>query len=331
MLTVTWRLPVADGEFAALDTQRHDLLELLIRLFADRLLAVVRRGMPRRYLAHEEDLALLRGKLNVKRQFTHLAVRPDRLACRFDELSEDTPLNRVFKAAVIRLVGIARSAANTRRLAELTARFEFVSDSPDPLREFVQFDRTNTAFHDLYRLARLFLSEDWQSTTGGRAEGFTLLFAMNSLFEEFIGQSLKRALASHLVHLQHSKHCVVTSADGRLFGLRPDAVIKKTAPIILDTKWKHLTFEEKTLGVAQSDIYQMLAYAQAYDASRLVLLYPWHKEIGEPGIISRDWKITGTSRRLDIATIDVGQPEQVTETLRDIAGCPAISVPRSVT
>ena len=321
MLTVTWGLPVADGELAALDTQRHDLLELLIRLFADRLLAAVRGGMPRRYLAYEEDLALLRGKLNVKRQLTHLAVRPDRLACRFDELSEDTPLNRVFKAAVIRLSSIARSATNTRRLAELTARFEFVHDTPNPLRELVQLDRTNTAFHDLYRLARLFLAGDWQTTTGGRAEGFTLLFAMNRLFEGFIGKSLKRALAPRPVHLQHSKHCVVTSSkDGGLFGLRPDAVIEQPTPIILDTKWKHLTREEKTLGVAESDIYQMLAYAQAYDASRLILLYPWHKEIGGPGIISRDWKVTGTSCQLDIATIDVGQPKRVAETLQSIAG-----------
>jgi len=317
MLAVTRELPIADGELAALDTQRHDLLELLIRLFADRLLAAVRRGLHRRYCMHEEDLALLRGRLNVKRQFTHLIVRRDRLACRFDELSEDTPLNRVFKAAVIRLAGIA----HTQRLAELAAHFEFVRDTPDPLRERVQLDRTNTAFHDLYRLARLFLAGDWQSTTGGRAEGFTLLFAMNSLFEEFIGKSLKRALAPRPVHLQHSKHCVVTSrAEGGLFGLRPDAVIEQPTPIILDTKWKRLTSKEKTLGVSESDIYQMLAYAQAYDASRLILLYPWHKEIGGPGIISRDWKVTGTSRQLDIVTIDVGQPEQVAETLRSITG-----------
>ena len=127
----------------------------------------MRRGLHRRYCEHEEDLALLRGRLNVKRQFTHLVVRRDRLACRFDELSEDTPLNRVFKAAVIRLAGIARSAENTQRLAELAACFEFVSDTPDPLRERVQFDRTNTAFHDLYRLARLFLQETGRVPQGG--------------------------------------------------------------------------------------------------------------------------------------------------------------------
>lgn len=323
MLAVAWKLPIADGELAALDTQQRDLLELLIRLFADRLLVVVRRGLPRRYLTHEEDLVLLRGKLNTKRQFTHLAVRPDRLACRFDELSEDTPLNRVFKAAVIRLFKLTRSAANTRRLAELTARFEFVHDTTDPLREPVQLDRNNTAFHDLYRLARRFLEGHWQSTTRGSKEGFTLLFAMNDLFEKFIGQSLKRALAPRPVYLQHNKYYAVTGADGKHhFSLKPDAVIDSGKPIILDTKWKDLTRKEENLGVEESDIYQMLAYAQAYKASRLVLLYPWHwhPKMDEQGIISPDWKITETSRQLDIATINVGEPEKVAETLRSIIG-----------
>ena len=176
MLAVAWELRVTDGELAALDTQRHDLLELLIRLFAVRLLAAVRRGLPRRYLSHAEDLARLRERLDIKRQFTHLAVRPNRLACRFDELSVDTPLNRVLKAAVSRLAGLARSADNSRRLAELAARFEPVRNAPNPLGEPVRLDRTNTAFHDLHRLARLFLSGEWQSTTAGRAVGFTLLF-----------------------------------------------------------------------------------------------------------------------------------------------------------
>ena len=322
MLAVAWKLPIADGELAALDTQQHDLLELLIRLFADRLLVVVRRGLPRRYLTHEEDLVLLRGKLNTKRQFTHLAVRPDRLACRFDELSEDTPLNRVFKAAVIRLFKLTRSAANTRQLTELTARFEFVHDTTDPLREPVQLDRNNTAFHDLYRLARRFLEGHWQSTTRGSKEGFTLLFAMNDLFEKFIGQSLKRALAPRPVYLQDKKYYAVTGADGRHFSLQPDAVIEidSDKPIILDTKWKHLTREKENLGVKESDIYQMLAYAQAYKASRLVLLYPWHRhpKMGEQGIISHDWKVGETSRQLDVATIDVSEPEKVAEILRSI-------------
>ena len=106
MLAVARDLRVADGEIAALRTQRHDLLELLIRLFAARLLAAVRRGLPRRYRTRTEDLKLLRGRLDVTRQLTRLAVRSDVLACRFDELSVDTPLNRVLKAAVSKVASL---------------------------------------------------------------------------------------------------------------------------------------------------------------------------------------------------------------------------------
>ena len=320
MLAVALDLRVADGELAALDTQRHNLLELLARLFADRLLTAVRRGLPRRYIAHEDDLPVLRGRLNVTRQVTHLAVQPDRLACRFDELSEDTPLNRVLKAATARLARRVRSAANIRLLAELAARFEPVGDSRRPLREPVRLDRTNTAFHDLYRLARLFLADEWQSTASGAAPGFTLLFPMNDLFEKFVGRCLKRALSPRPVHLQPASRHALHDADSRqLFRLMPDAVADMPDGWnVLDTKWKALEPDKTDLGVKQSDIYQMLAYARAYEATRLILLYPWQKETAEPPGILRRWTVANSNCALDIATVDVGNPEIVVDALRRI-------------
>ena len=319
MLSVARGLRIADGELAALDTQRRDFLELLARLFADRLRAAVRRGLPRRYAEREEDLGMLRGRLDVKRQFTHLAVRPDRLACRFDELSEDTPLNRVLKAAVMRLARIARSAENVRALAELAARFESVGDSRLPLREPVRLDRTNTAFHGLHRLARLFLAGEWQSTASGPAQGFALLFPMNALFEEFIGRSLRRALPGR-VALQHGgRHALSDASGNNLFALRPDAVIDApTRTIIVDTKWKRLNPRQRDLEISSSDIYQMLAYARAYGAARAILLYPWSVEIGGRDEILRRWKAANSNCLLDIATVDVGKPRDVVDTLRRI-------------
>lgn len=325
MIAVARDLKVADAEFAPLASQRHDLLEIVIGLFVQRLTIAVRRGLPRRYVGLEEDLPVLRGRLNVVRQFTQLAVRPDVLACRYDELSEDTPLNRVLKAAVTRLAGVARNAANARRLAELAARFEFVGDSAYPLREPVQLDRTNTAFHDLYRLARFLLSGEWQTTTGGRAMGFALLFEMNVLFEEFIGKTLRRALGWRRVGLQkRSVYALQDAAEYDLFNLRPDVVIDRdgTRPIVLDTKWKKLKPKKRPkLGVRESDVYQMLAYAGAYKAKRLILLYPWHKALGLG--IAR-WSAQGPEGEripFDIATVNVGCPQAVPDALRTIVNC----------
>ena len=329
MLAVSLGVRVAAGELSALDTQRRDLLELLARLFADRLLAAVRRGLPRRYIAHENDLPVLRGRLNVTRQVTHLAVRPDRLACRYDELSEDTPLNRVLKAAVTRLARLVRAPANIRSLAELAARFEAVSDSPHPLREAVRLDRTNTAFHDLHRMARLFLDDEWQSTTSGVANGFALLFPMHKLFEEFVGCCLKRALAPHPVHLQYGRQrrgkFVLADDRGGLFGTYPDAVAEmpKSKVVVLDTKWKELKPGEdrRKVGVEQGDVYQMLAYSRAWGATRLILLYPWRKETSDKGILRR-WMVANSNCALDIATVDVGAPDRVVATLREIVDSP---------
>ncbi|MDE0037297.1 MAG: McrC family protein [Gammaproteobacteria bacterium] len=324
MLAVAWGLPVADSEPALLATQSDDLLEVLIRLFADRLLVAVRRGLPQRYRLQEDDLPLLRGKLNVPRQLARYAIRTDRLACSFDELSVDTPLNRVLKAAVVRLAATTRSPANSRRLAELVARFEFVGESADPFAEPVRLDRTNTAFHRLHRMARQLLGGDWQSTTTGAVEGYALLFPMNELFEEFVGLTLGAALSPQPVYLQHTGRYALEGQHRALFALRPDIVVNDG--LVIDTKWKELKPSEPTLGVEQADVYQMLAYARAYEATRLVLLYPWHQGLDRPGILQR-WRIAGTSTLFDIATVDVGEPDSVRLTLREIAGMDGRTTP----
>ena len=166
MLAVARGIRPAPGDLAAMDTQRHDFLELLIRLFTDRLLAAIRRGLPRRYIPHEEDLGLLRGALDVKRQFTSLVTRPDLVACRFDEMSEDTPLNRVFKGRRGHCSPTSRAHGTTTGVSRNCSRaWTNVATSASPLREPVALDRTNRAFHDIHPLAELF-SEGRLATDG---------------------------------------------------------------------------------------------------------------------------------------------------------------------
>lgn len=317
MLAVAWDLPTVASDPALMGTQRGDLLEVLVRVFADNLLAAVRRGLPHRYLRREDDLPLLRGKLDVRRQLTRHASRADRLACAFDELSVDTPLNRVLRGAVRRLAPVARTSANRRKLQELAARFESVGDSADPLREPARLDRTNTAFHRLHAMARRFLAADWQSTSAGRSEGFGLLFPMNELFEAFVGRSMQRALVRRNVRLQHRGSYALESGGAGLFALRPDIVVDDD--IVIDTKWKRLNPNHPRLGVAESDVYQMLAYSQAYRARRLVLLYPWHEDLSQAGVC-RSWRVYGAPTKFDIATVDIRKPEEMRSELRKIVG-----------
>lgn len=317
MLDVALGLKLGDGQALAMARQKETLLDILIRLFADRLLAEARRGLPRAYMVQEEDLAALRGRLDVIRQFTHHAVRPDRLACRFDSLMPDTPLLRIMKACVLMLRRHARAIETQRRLDELRFLLAEVSDvtvSALPWAQ-VRIDRTNRRWETLYGLAKLFLKREWQRTNhdAKAGQGITLLFAMNDLFEAYIAALARRALRNSdlAVHSQGGlRYCLMEEGeDGRKrFQTTPDILIKRDGQtvMVIDTKWKLIgrNPEDKKRGVSQSDVYQMMAYARLYRCREVMLLYPHHTALGTEALDAGYGMLEG-NERLRIASIDL--------------------------
>lgn len=158
MLAVALDLKIETGRMTDLDWQHETLLEILIRIFCDKLTEAVRRGMPRRYIIHEDDLPALRGTLDLPRQFTRYAANPSRLACRFDELSQDIALNRIMKATISHLSRMSRNATNLQRLRELAFVYADITALPVPALRWgeVVIDRTNRAWLDLFAMAQLF-------------------------------------------------------------------------------------------------------------------------------------------------------------------------------
>lgn len=315
MLVVAHDLPIADDAATTMETQRHTLLEILITRFVATLTEAVRRGIPRFYVAHEKDLPALRGRLDVTRQFTTLAASPQRLACRYDEFSDDIALNQVMKAAVTRLRQLARSTANQRALAELALFYADVRAVPAMALRWDRIvpDRTNARWQGVLRLARLILGDRFQNSAHGGADGFALLFDMNALFERYVEKLLAPIAATQGARLvaQGGMRSCLHPEDGSdpLFATYPDMRIVRDGrdAMVIDTKWKRLTdpVTDRKMGVSQADIYQLMAYAQLYDCARLVLLYPHHAGLGSPlpahhRIADKDGGV-----RLTIAAIDL--------------------------
>lgn len=287
MLAVALDMTIDVGRLTDLDWQRETILEILIRIFADKLADAVRQGMPRAYFGHEDDLRALRGSMDIVRQFTSHAVNPSKLACRFDELSRDIALNQIMKAALSRLLRVSGSVRNQRRLKELSFNYADISDvSPEQLNwGGVKLDRTNRRWGTLLELARLLLSERFQTSTQGAGAGFALLFDMNVLFENYIGQLVRRALVGSglRVSLQGGRlYCLTDEeTDRKVFQTKPDILIRSDHEVIqiIDTKWKRISsrVDDPKGGVSQADVYQMMAYGQLYKTDRLTLLYPHHE------------------------------------------------------
>lgn len=319
MLDVVLGLGLSEGGAAPLARQSETLLDILIRIFAAKLREEVRRGFPRLYVACEDDLPALRGRVDVVRQFTANAVRPDRLACRFDTLVADTPLLRIMKATVVALGKHARATGTRRSLVELRHLLDEVSDVPIRALDWdVQLDRSNGRWRSLLALAKLFVKRDWQAThhhvAGG--EGITLLFPMNDLFEAYVAALLRRALAGggiEVVAQGGLKKCLGEWAEGAnctgtRFQTRPDIILRRGGRdvAIVDTKWKKLGEPENLKhGVSQADVYQLMAYARLYQCHDLMLLYP--ATPGKVDGVQRNYGIHGGPERLRVATLDVAQ------------------------
>ena len=55
--------------------------------------------------------------------------------------------------------------------------------------------------------------------------------------------------------------------------------------------------------------------ARSYRAERVILIYPWHEAIGVEGA-HRRWTVTGGGYGFEVATVNVGRPGEVQQSLR---------------
>jgi 5-methylcytosine-specific restriction enzyme subunit McrC len=327
MLAVALDLKVDMGLITALDWQRETLLEILIRIFCEKLTDQLRKGMPRLYLSHEDDLPNLRGTLDVSRQFTRHAANPGRLSCRFSELSGDIALNRIMKAAIAHLSRMSGSPSNQQRLRELNFVYAEIKDVPASALNWAEvvIDRTNRNWHDLFRMAQLFLHNQYQTTSGGKGQGTALLLEMSALFEEYVGRMVVRVLAGteFRVTLQGGRlSCLTSLEDARgVFQTKPDILIWHAGKVshVIDTKWKRISrrIDDPKQGVSQGDVYQMMAYAHLYKAPRLTLLYPHHDGLGGNEGIQARFQITDRQTLIETASVDVANGKDLVARLRN--------------
>ena len=321
MIGIAWGVPVRDGEVTGHDFQNFDLLELLIGLFARRLQEQVRAGISRAYCRHENDLSCLRGKMAVTRQFTKLAASPQKLACRYDEFTADTGLNRLLLCAVEFLRQRSVSAGTQRLLNEIAAHFADVQRASvsDVLAGAITIDRVNQRWEILARLARQLLSHVYQTTHSGERDGIALLFDMNLLFEGYVA-ALARKVCSPLgykVRAQGPQRCLARNEVGRsAFHTRPDLHFEcGDDVVVLDTKWKHVDPSRPNFDVAQADAYQMYGYARVYKSRATILLYPHHESIRGQSGLQTLWRFEFGDAVLILATIDVTKPDDFAASL----------------
>ena len=271
MLEYAYRLDAFRGPEDVVGARTiQEIYESLARVLARRVRDRGRKGLHRMYVAREERLGVVRGRLDLRR----LPRRgPDpRLHCLFEEHTPDHDDNRILLDALDRVLrsGICRDQARRETREAHRLLRGAVTPSVFTERDVVgrSYNRLNHDYRGLHALARFFIAHTGPTQREGGEAMTPFLLDMAQLFEKFVAGWLAEHLPPGLsVQEQESGSY---DPEGEI-GYRIDLVLYDDAgrPLaVLDTKYKEAAVP------ASDDVAQVVSYAARKGCRQAVLVYP---------------------------------------------------------
>jgi 5-methylcytosine-specific restriction enzyme subunit McrC len=286
----------------ALDVEDNpdELPDLLAELLADAVEERQRRRLSLGYRRRQEVLSRVRGRIDVLRTARRQLLERGQVACRYDELTIDTPRNRLVRFAlesIARLVQRAELRQRCRRLAN-ALQASGVS-SARPSRSEVSTDQFGPHdAHDRYMVAAARLACDLALPT--EAAGRNLL-AMPAREETWVRLLYEKAVGGFFAVVLDGKGWNVRPAtqldwqienrtaaiDGLLPRMQTDIVLddlQAERRIVIDTKFTSILTQDRWQRdtLRSGYLYQIYAYLRSQagrgdataDRAEGVLLHP---------------------------------------------------------
>jgi 5-methylcytosine-specific restriction enzyme subunit McrC len=236
------------------------LWQLVATWFVDVADRVLRKDLLRDYEAAEDWLPAKRGQIVVLPTARAFLAGRYGFECRYEEFSVNTPLNRILKAAAMKVLGSIVLPSTLRRQARvICSRMTDIGDlhSSDLLTEI---DRRSAYYADALQLARHVLSDQGRMPETGEATAWTFLIRTPEMVED----GLRAVLAARLSNL--------SSVEKR--GIRVDAGLTFTPDLVFAGGRVVADIKYKVLGPdwMRSDLYQIIAFGTAFHATDAAIL-----------------------------------------------------------
>ncbi len=151
----------------------------------------LKKGLYREYVLQEEELSVLRGKLNIQGTIRYKIQHKQKLSCENDELSENTLLNQILKTTMQILVRQKTVKQGHKVvLKKNLVFFDNVDDiEPGQIKwDKIQYQKNNQSYRTLMNVCYLVITGLILSTDKGEVKLATFLHdrVMYSLYEKFI-------------------------------------------------------------------------------------------------------------------------------------------------
>lgn len=320
MLKTLKNFPSKVFKDATLKSNKMNLYEIFINMYIQEVRKLIKKGIKSSYVQREENLSFYKGKLLISEHLKKNLVHKEKFYVSYDEFQIDIPENRIVKATLEKLKRITSSNINSKEIRQLLEYFELAKESKNYVGDFqkIVINRQNKDYETVLEWSRVFLFNKSFSTFSGTTTARALLFSMESVYESYIAQRLKKYFVpcGWNVSLQEKRYWLFMQPN-KQFGLRPDIVLtKEDRTVIIDTKWKRLYDNSRmNYGISQSDMYQMYAYSKKYNTSEIWLLYPLNNEMRNCEPITFD---SGDGTIVYVRFIDFDNIEQSFNRLKDI-------------
>ncbi|MEO6717092.1 MAG: hypothetical protein ABIM50_07570 [Novosphingobium sp.] len=297
-----------------------DLPNLLARVLLNGMHSLFRRGLDRAYQPREEEIATVRGHIELGASLRLHARNARRLHCSYDELSHDVLHNQILKAALKRLCTLNRIetvlAVECRRMV---ARLHDVSNIRLTQGCFarIQLHRNNAFYNLLLQVARL-VFENTIPTQDGLGHSFKDVLRdereMARVFEAFVRNFYRAEQSTYRVEplaIRWDATALSVGAEDRLPQMRVDVFLRSQyRQVIIDAKFyaEALQTYQGASSFRSANLYQLFSYLKNY-APRVpaetqldgILLYPQVR-----GAIDAVYDVQGHNVRL--ASVDLAQP-----------------------
>ena len=249
--------------------EAQDLLSLMQTLYAHELSRALRGGAIRRYESRTDALAHVRGTIDAKDLLLRRHGIFPPLLCTFDEYTTDNEANRRLYAAAVRLLrGFPGPHDSVRQLRQSLQHFEGVSLVPYGRRlDPIHVDRTMNGYDRALALADIVLRNASLELQDGRITSAGFLLNMDSVYERFVVEGLRRALGLSTSEWRYHPEDLTLDHDEHVRVI-PDVIWEDAGRpwLVLDAKYK-------VGDMRGADAFQMHSYCTALGVDRGVIVH----------------------------------------------------------
>ncbi len=250
-----------------------DMHNLFATILAKGIGFQLKQGLYREYINRQENLSVMRGKINMPGTIRNRMARKQILTCEFDELSEDNLLNQVLKATVMLL--LRHGSVKPEYKDDLKKKMLFFSNvdtvEPTSIRwSSIRFQRNNQNYRMLLSICQLIIEGMLLTTDKGDYRLATFLDEqrMCRLYEKFILEYYTKHYPTLSVRASQIPWSLDDGIGTMLPVMQSDITLQLGSTVlIIDAKYYSHTMQQQydKHTLHSNNLYQIFTYVKNRD------------------------------------------------------------------